>query len=236
MWKFIDSGKKSAKENMDLDHRLLENLDPLGDPILHYYDWEKPSFTHGYFVDPKNFLNLSSFLNERLDWARRPTGGGIIFHLTDLAFSVLIPASHPLYTDNTLTNYEGINQKVALAVKEILKEDIPSLLVQEEEKKNSALLNFCMAKPTIYDVMLGNKKIAGAAQRRKKQGFLHQGTISIVMPKVEFLEEILLENSIVLEEMKKNTHSLLPANWSSDDLTEMRKKLKKLLKNRFLED
>ena len=93
-----------------------------------------------------------------------------------------------------------------------------------------------MAKPTIYDVMHGNKKIAGAAQRRKKQGFLHQGTISIVMPKIEFLEEILLENSIVLEEMKKNTHSLLPANWSADDLTDMRERLKKLLKNRFLED
>ena len=50
---------------------------------------------------------------------------------------------------------------------------------------------FCMAKPTIYDVVYQGRKIAGAAQRRRKNGYLHQGTISLAFPQMGLLNEVL---------------------------------------------
>jgi lipoate-protein ligase A len=44
-----------------------------------------------------------------------------------------------------------------------------------------------MARPTKYDVMLQGRKIAGAAQRKTKAGFLHQGTIALLCPDPELL-------------------------------------------------
>ena len=81
----------------------------------------------------------------------------------------------------------------------------------EKEKKceDLALFQFCMAKPTIYDVMVGSKKIAGSAQRKRKQGFLHQGSITLCLPKAKLLEEVLLPNTNVLSSMQENTLALI---------------------------
>ena len=46
-----------------------------------------------------------------------------------------------------------------------------------------------MAKPTQYDIVYKGKKIAGAAQRKKTQGYLHQGTISLAAPQIDLLQE-----------------------------------------------
>ncbi len=62
----------------------------------------------------------------------------------------------------------------------------------EENERNSP---FCMEKPTKYDVVSGGKKIVGAAQRKTKDGFLHQGTISLVLPEKEILTTLLKEKN-----------------------------------------
>src|SRR5262249_49694531 len=139
--------------------------------------------TYGHFIAPSQFLNLSAMADLGLDLAQRPTGGGITFHLSDLAFSMLIPASHPGYSANTLANYAFINHLVAKAIKEFMhlsKE--PLLLPIEPALSDPKAAHFCMAKPTKYDLMLDGRKVAGAAQRRTKFGFLHQGTISLALP------------------------------------------------------
>lgn len=235
MWKLLDTGVKTAEENMRLDALLLEKLDPKGEAILHLYGWSQPSATYGYFIQTQQFLNQEAASKHNLALARRPTGGGIVFHVSDLAFSALVPALHEGYSENTLENYHYINEKVIAAVRALLKEAHLELLPANPIPLDSNCMHFCMAKPTIFDVMLEGKKIAGAAQRKRKQGFLHQGTISIALPSDHFLEEILLPSTKVLEAMKANTHTLLKGSWSSHDLEVIREKLQQHLKRVFLE-
>jgi lipoate-protein ligase A len=71
MWSVVNSGKKSAKENMDRDEKFLQELKPDDFPILHFYDFEKPSATFGIFMKPELFLTKT----HGLDLAKRPTGG-----------------------------------------------------------------------------------------------------------------------------------------------------------------
>lgn len=233
MWQILESGIKSAEENMSLDAKLLESLKKDDDPILHLYGWKKKSATYGYFIKTEDYLNLDAARAHDLDLARRPTGGGIVFHTNDLAFSVLVPSDHPGYFENTLENYQFVNDRVIEAIKLLLEESNLTLLPGEPVPLDSSCKNFCMAKPTIYDVMLGGKKIAGAAQRKRKQGFLHQGTISIAFPKKVFLQEVLKSDTKVFEAMQSNTYSILGEDWNMSDLTEIRQNLQKQLKQVF---
>jgi lipoate---protein ligase len=232
-WKILHSGVGSAQRNMDLDKNLLENIASIGEPILHFYDWDGPSATYGYFIDPSQYLNLEGADQVGLKLARRPTGGGIVFHLTDLAFSVLVPASHPAYSTNTLENYAFVNRNVGDALKRFNQEIITSLLQEEEKPLHVDHQHFCMAKPTIYDVIIQGKKVGGAAQRRTKDGFLHQGTLSIALPPEEILTMVLKSETQVWESMKNHSYLLVDSIANSKQLQDIRSELKYLLSEQF---
>jgi lipoate-protein ligase A len=92
-----------------------------------------------------------------------------------------------------------------------------------------------MAKPTKYDILIEGKKIIGAAQRKTKQGFLHQGTISLMMPCKELLENLLLPGTKVLEGMFTHTFPLLGQQGTKKDLLEARKLLREKIEEAFIQ-
>ncbi len=207
MWEILDTGAASAAENMRIDAELLEELGSRSGSILHLYDWERDSATYGYFIDPKAHLDLKGAEKRGLSLARRPTGGGIVFHVWDMAFSVLVSGKG---RENTLANYAFVNDAVLRAVKEFLTPLVqPALIPSDAVSLDPHCVRFCMAKPTKYDVVLEGRKIAGAAQRKCKGGFLHQGTIALVMPPEDYLCEVLLQGTRVIEAMKMHTFPLL---------------------------
>lgn len=90
-----------------------------------------------------------------------------------------------------------------------------------------------MARPTKYDVVLNGKKIAGAAQRKTKKGFLHQGTIALKRPSREYLSTVLLPGTKVLEAIEAHTFPLLQ---EQEDLEKGREALKYELQNQFTKE
>lgn len=230
-WTVIDTGKASAQRNMALDEELLSQLDsPSSTPILHLYDWEGPCATYGHFINPCDLISKEKACDVGLSLARRPTGGGMIFHVTDWAFSILVPAGHPAYCLNVLENYAFVNRLVIDVVGRFCGRQAALSLLPEEPLINSgASKHFCMAKPTRYDVMLDGRKVGGGAQRRKRQGFLHQGTISLVLPSDEFLDALLCDPGVKLS-MRANTLSLLPQDASHKDIIDARMMLSHLFR------
>lgn len=228
-WNILDTGAASAEENMLLDAELLETLDPHALPILHFYDWAGDSATYGHFVNPADFLNLQQAKKLGLNLGKRPTGGGIVFHIWDLAFSVLIPAGHPQFSENTLDNYAFVNNRVLGAIDAFIGNQ-PELIPENAPAFDTACTRFCMAQPTKYDVVLQGKKIAGAAQRKTKRGFLHQGTIALKMPSEDYLRKVLLPETKVLEAIQAHTFALLE---NEEDLEEGRRALREELQNQF---
>jgi lipoate-protein ligase A len=230
-WIIERTEKSSANFIMQKDAQLLEALDY---PTLHFYEWEKDTATYGCFIKPQEFLDLNKVALLDLDLAKRPTGGGIVFHITDLAFSVLLPFNHPAFSINTLDNYAFVNEAVIETIKEL---NISSQLLSfEPTPMDLSCKHFCMAKPTKFDVMVEGRKIGGASQRRTKKGFLHQATISIALLPEEYLKEVLLPGTKVIEAMQQNSASLLGKGVSKKDIEEMRiilkQGLEKTLKKR----
>lgn len=219
----IDSGKCIAKENMAIDKRLLDSLAIDCQPILRFYDWSGNCATHGYFVDPTSYFPST----ENLTFAKRPTGGGILFHLWDFTFSVLFPFNHKYFTTNTLQNYKYVNEAVARAVRSFGKN---AYLLEEEISSNDPFENhFCMAKPTIYDVMVQGKKLAGGAQRRTRHGYLHQGSISLIPPDLELLYSLLTSENSIVKSIAANSSSLLDGYPSVQFIQEAKEELKNQL-------
>lgn len=232
----LDTNISSAAENMRLDGELLHQLDPAGAPILHLYGWEEPSVTYGYFIRPEEWFDLQKTEARGVALARRPTGGGITFHIWDLAFSFLLPSNHPACSINTLENYRFVNETVLETVKELFSlPDSVEIIPNDFQEKSSDCGHFCMAKPTQYDVVYQGRKIAGAAQRRRKQGYLHQGTISLALPDKDLLQDILLSQDEVIQAMSQYTFAPLGSIRSQEELFKTRKEIERLLQQKFLE-
>jgi len=231
MLQILNTGIDSAEGNMRFDEKLLDDLET---PTLHLYDWARPSATYGYFIRPEKHLDLKRAELRHLDLARRPTGGGIVFHIWDLAFSFLLPSTHPAFSLSTLENYRFVNNVVLEVVRTFFSlRDPVELIPQNAPSLGSDCQNFCMAKPTQYDVVHKGMKIAGAAQRKRKQGYLHQGTLSLAYPHIDFLNDVLLSKKEVLKAMKSYTFAPLGRLWEPTQLQKTRRELQKLLADKL---
>lgn len=236
----IDSGKAPAEKNMAIDQQLLMSLDCHSQPLLHFYDWQGPSATFGYFCSPSTLLNAAGIRKHALQLAKRPTGGGIIFHQFDYAFSFLLPAPHPLFSLNTLDNYRLVNQIIAETIQSFLASDQPLELLpcdplcsKQEDAHLKQLRNFCMATPTVYDVVQAGRKLAGGAQRRTKLGFLHQASIALTLAPEDFLTEVLLPESGIGAAMKKCSRPLLGKGCTTKEYESAKKALQSRLIEKF---
>ncbi len=231
MLKIIRGIPRNAQENMDLDRELLEDLSENGSPILHFYDWKRPSITYGYFIKIHNLMDLEKLKKRSIDIGRRPTGGGVVFHMWDMAFSFLMPSKSKYFYLNPLENYRFINNIVFQTILEFLEKEVKKIsLMDEEGIKDNIAHDFCMGHATKYDIIIKGKKVVGAAQRRKKNGFLHQGTISLFKPEKEVLQDILLKD--VLEIISSTSYPLLGSYDQNREIF-LRNKLQDLLIKNF---
>lgn len=197
-WIIEESGPKTPEWNMEADRLRLEALTEDARPFFRFYEWSAPSVTYGYFVDPLEFFDPEGVAKHDLLLARRPTGGGIIFHGYDLAFSLIVPSSHPFYSLNSLESYACINQLILSAL------DSRVELGQQEATRGG----FCMTKPTKYDLMREGKKVGGAAQRKTKKGLLHQGSLCLSLPIKGWLKEVLKNGEALFTEMEQTSFPL----------------------------
>ena len=220
----LDTGPAPAATNMELDAQLLAELGEV--PVLHLYDWVGLAATYGHFIDPKRHLK-----GDLIDAARRSTGGGIVFHIWDLAFSLLMPGGHALCSSTTLDNYLFVNRIVLSAVEELF--DLQgSLTPNDTVPQGPNCASFCMARPTIYDAVHNGLKVAGAAQRRTRRGYLHQGTISLALPDQKLLEQVLVNHDEIAAAMAEYTFAPL-GEASTTALHEARRALKEKLAQKF---
>ena len=230
----LDTGSHSAVENMAVDQKFLSDLENGQTPILHLYEWNKPSITYGHFAKPERLLNMKEVEKAGIELARRSTGGGLTLHFTDYAFSFLMPSDHPNFSSNTLENYRFVNHLVYQSVQSLIEEERGLSYYNESEKgKVDEALNFCMAKPTKYDVLYKGKKVGGAAQRKTAKGYLHHGTISLALPDSELLEKILISKRS-FDAINQNTYYFIPNHLDQKKLLSVRKKVKENLIEAFL--
>jgi len=166
-WLLLNSGKCEAAFNMALDEALLESAPHRCAPVLRFYGWTEPAATFGYFQKHAEVATLTK-LHPLI---RRPTGGGIVPHDADWTYSFVVPPNLEWYSLSAEASYRCIHDWLRLAFVEL---GVETELAPCCKK---SLPGQCFIGHEKFDLLWHGKKIAGAAQRRKKQGLLIQGSV-----------------------------------------------------------
>ena len=175
---YRDTDSRSAAMNMAIDEALLEIAT---EPTFRFYRWDHSAISFGYFG---KFADVENYSVEH-DIVRRWTGGGIVFHGDDLTYSVVIPASDPVFGKSSMSIYENVHRAIcgALIAGGRAAEMATVAALYERRTNNAAVTDHryseCFANPVHADVLLNGRKIAGAAQRRTRRALLQQGSIQV---------------------------------------------------------
>jgi lipoate-protein ligase A len=166
-WFFLNSGAGEPGWNMALDEALLQACSNVGAPILRFYSWKIPAASFGYFQKHSEIVKWTALR----PLVRRPTGGGLVPHTSDWTYSLSFPPDHWWYRLKAIESYELLHQWVSESFKAL---KIRTELSPEARKE---IPGQCFAGAEKFDLLHGGRKIAGAAQRRLKNGLLIQGSI-----------------------------------------------------------
>ena len=171
-WRLIDSGTGSAAWNMAVDEALLRSFGEGDLPILRLYRWEKPALSFGRFSQPESTLTAAALQSGGPAYTRRMTGGGILVHGGDLSYALIVPQafikmrgvreSYRYLCRFLLTLYRRLGLEAAFA---------------NDRKAMQTSGDVCLAGKERYDIVIGDRKLGGNAQRHTHKAMLQHGTI-----------------------------------------------------------
>jgi lipoate-protein ligase A len=167
LWYLLNSGPTASADNMAWDEALLEAASQHGRPVLRFYSWVEPAATFGYF---QKFAEVQR-LTELRPLIRRPTGGGLVPHSADWTYSLTFPHGDPWHRLKAVESYHRMHEWIQAA---FTGAGLPTELAPCRHKE---VPGQCFIGTEQFDVLWQGRKIAGAAQRRTRDGLLIQGSI-----------------------------------------------------------
>lgn len=185
----------SAAENMATDFLLLKRA-PADRARFRHYGWRAPAFTFGY---SQKIADVRAQLppGGPFELCRRATGGGLVDHLDDWTYALVVPRGHALEEMRATQSYRLVHEALAAA---LIAQGVPAVLLpaappvelgdpdgagapsprnQPLQPKSGLPASVCFQRAETFDVCHAatGAKLAGAAQKRSKQGMLFQGSI-----------------------------------------------------------
>jgi len=156
-WRYLITEGNSASKNMAIDKAVLvANSENKVAPTVRFYNWFPPAISIGYFQNLEEEVDLFKCEKSGIDYVRRITGGGAVFHEKELTYSIVIPESHPEISKNIMESYGRICGAIIRGLKQ--------LGINSEYEP-------------INDIIYEGKKISGNAQTRKIKTVLQHGTV-----------------------------------------------------------
>ena len=165
-----------AAENMAIDFLLLQRYPRAGSARFRHYGWRAPAYTFG-FSQKIAFVRSQISSEEVPELCRRPTGGGLVDHRQDWTYALVIPRGHRWEEQRALQSYRAIHAALAAA---LIVQGVPAEIQAVAPADDLSVgPSVCFQRAELYDVVhaLSGEKIAGAAQKRNKNGLLFQGSI-----------------------------------------------------------
>jgi len=166
-WSLLQSGPGDPALNMGVDEALLHAAPRFGRPVLRFYSWTEPAASFGYFQRYAEIERLTSLR----PLVRRPTGGGLVPHDADWTYSLAFPPTHEWYSLSAKGSYRRVHDwiRAAFAALGVATELAPA--------GRKTLSGQCFQGHEQYDLLYRGQKLAGAAQRRTRDGLLIQGSV-----------------------------------------------------------
>jgi len=168
----IETPPFDVYEQMAADEALCETLPARY--VLRFYNWKGDGVTFGYSQRRKAVGEAVAASGSAItDLVRRPTGGGIVFHESDLTFSFIFHSPGAYFEPGRTYDrlHRAINAEYArLGVHyELLNEKTTDYAV------NDPVMS-CFSKPVNMDILYNGKKVLGGALRKLGDYMLYQAS------------------------------------------------------------
>ena len=151
--RLIKHGYNNAYMNMAIDEALLIE----GKPTLRLYKWKPSAISIGYFQSMEEEVNIDECKKNGVDFVRRITGGGAVYHDMhgEITYSIILPSK---LFPSIMESYKAICSSLANGLKK---------------------LGIDARHAGINDIVVNGKKISGSAQTRRYGKILQHGTILV---------------------------------------------------------
>lgn len=156
-WRVVRTETHDAYLNMALDEAGSEAVKAgRSPPTIRFYRWKPSAVSIGYFQGLRDEVNIEACRKLGIDYIRRRTGGGAVYHdyNGEITYSVIAPQD--LFPKNIVESYRVICGWIVNALEH--------LGIKAEFKP-------------INDILVGGKKISGSAQTRRGGILLQHGTL-----------------------------------------------------------
>jgi lipoate-protein ligase A len=156
-FRLLRTGFNNAYFNMGLDEAILGSVEEGKSlPTLRLYGWKPAAISIGYFQGMREEIDVEACAAQGVDIVRRITGGGAVFHDSELTYSLAIPEGHRLAPRSIQDSYHMLCDGIVQGL---------------------ARLGIRAEFAPINDIVSGGKKVSGNAQTRKRGCLLQHGTI-----------------------------------------------------------
>jgi lipoate-protein ligase A len=167
-WFFWPDTAHDPYFNMAADELLLELAPELGGVLLRVYGWDRPAMSIGraqrHPAEPAAGVTT----------VRRPTGGGFVRHDGELTYTVVVPPEHPIGRLSRPESYRAFHAAMQSEF------EVETRLAETGSEPDDRAAMQCFVSPSRDDLLSPEGvKYAGAAQRRTRNGILHQGSIRL---------------------------------------------------------
>ncbi|MDA1015291.1 MAG: lipoate--protein ligase [Planctomycetota bacterium] len=165
----IEEAPCSGEWNMAVDEALLEHAADHSIRSVRVYGWKEPTVSLGYFQDIDEFADHPTW--SKLPAVRRLSGGGAILHHHEITYSCCLPAS-----DRWSRHPPDLYDAVHGAIVDLLRP--AGVPIQKRGQRLSDDSQFlCFARGDERDLVIGEHKVMGSAQRRRRGAVLQHGSL-----------------------------------------------------------
>lgn len=202
-----DGQARTGPENMAIDEALYRMGSEL--PILRIYRWEEGWGSLGYF---QSLAEAREVLGSEVSLVRRWTGGGVVDHRGDETYTVIVPPGEALFRDRRKESYCEIHGTVSLCLAD---QGVETFLSGDDAVTESVS---CFEKPVTSDLLKDHgAKVAGAGQKRGREGILHQGSVRAEGVRLENLGKFLAHAVEEVEVIEGIGHEKLIERYAAEE-------------------
>jgi len=176
VWRFIESGHLPPATNMAVDEALIEIYRNTGEPTFRIYGWSPCGFSLGYSQKAEAVLDIEACRRDGIPVVNRITGGGIIFHCTEVTYSIVCSEKD---IGSPLTVKDGYRIICSFLLESYRRYGLDPCFSIDCSGGNKAHSTFCFSSFEDYDILIGGRKIGGNAQKRIKKIILQHGSVPL---------------------------------------------------------
>jgi lipoate-protein ligase A len=172
-WRLLSTPPASGAENMAVDEALMDRARATGEWVLRVYSWATPTISFGRNQTACGHYDLERIRTDGLHVVRRPTGGRAILHHREVTYSVTAPVAA---AGDLRASYERINRLLVAALDSMGVAATPAVASRRAAAPGIAP---CFDEPSLGELTVDGRKLAGSAQWRHEDALLQHGSILV---------------------------------------------------------